>query len=224
MTDASGTVVWAADYKPFGEATVTVSTITNNLRFPGQYFDAETGLHYNYFRDYDPAIGKYKQADPIGLKGGVNPYLYVSANPINIVDSLGLYDSYVHFDITYRLAIDAGFRAQDAYKIAQGNQGTDTNWNTAWWYLFGGIQLHFLPRDVALNNIDYALNYKSLEYFGRSLHMLQDTYSHDGYKWYKLGHLKDGHKPDNFSYSCGRDQKMLNETWQYLLKYREKYY
>ena len=51
MTASSGTVVWAADYKPFGEATVTVSTITNNLRFPGQYFDAETGLHYNYMRD-----------------------------------------------------------------------------------------------------------------------------------------------------------------------------
>jgi uncharacterized protein RhaS with RHS repeats len=48
MTDSSGTVVWAADYKPFGEVTITVSTITNNLRFPGQYYDAETGLNYNY--------------------------------------------------------------------------------------------------------------------------------------------------------------------------------
>jgi RHS repeat-associated protein len=64
MTDASGTVVWAADYKPFGEATVTVSTITNNLRFSGQYYDAETGLNYNYFRDYNPVIGKYVEADP----------------------------------------------------------------------------------------------------------------------------------------------------------------
>jgi uncharacterized protein RhaS with RHS repeats len=56
MTDSSGAVVWSADYKPFGEATVTVSTITNNLRGIGQYFDAETGLNYNYFRDYNPAI------------------------------------------------------------------------------------------------------------------------------------------------------------------------
>ncbi len=45
MTDASGTVVWAADYKPLGEATITVSTITNNLRFPGQYYDVEAGLN-----------------------------------------------------------------------------------------------------------------------------------------------------------------------------------
>ena len=67
MTDASGAVVWSADYKPFGEATITISTITNNLRFPGQYFDAETGLNYNYFRDYNPVIGRYIEADPIGL-------------------------------------------------------------------------------------------------------------------------------------------------------------
>src|SRR5512147_365268 len=83
MTDATGTVVWAADYKPFGEATVTVSTITNNLRFPGQYYDQETGTHYNYFRDYDPAIGKYKQADSIGLTGGINLYAYSLNNPLN---------------------------------------------------------------------------------------------------------------------------------------------
>ena len=96
MTDSTGQVVWAADYKPFGEATVTVSTITNNLRFPGQYFDAETGNHYNYFRDYDPVIGKYKQADPIGLKGGINPFVYVGNNSVNWKDPLGL--SHLYYD------------------------------------------------------------------------------------------------------------------------------
>src|SRR5574341_317703 len=65
MTDASGVVRWSADYKPFGEVNITTSDITNNLRFPGQYFDAETGLLYNYFRDYNPAIGKYIEADPL---------------------------------------------------------------------------------------------------------------------------------------------------------------
>jgi len=90
MTDSTGTVVWAADYKPFGEATITVSTITNNLRFPGQYFDAETGLLYNLNRDYNPNIGKYAQADPIGLFGGTNLYSYVENNPISFIDPLGL--------------------------------------------------------------------------------------------------------------------------------------
>ena len=90
MTDRTGTVVWAADYKPFGEATVTVSTITNNLRFPGQYYDAETGLNYNYFRDYNPVIGRYVEGDPIGLWAGISLYSYVDNNPVNLVDPFGL--------------------------------------------------------------------------------------------------------------------------------------
>ncbi len=92
MTDGSGTVVWVADYKPFGEATLTISTITNNLRFPGQYYDAETGLHQNGYRDYS-LIGRYIEADPIGQRGGINLYSYVNARPTVKFDLLGLYDS-----------------------------------------------------------------------------------------------------------------------------------
>jgi RHS repeat-associated protein len=91
MTDSTGTVVWAADYKPFGEVTITVSTITNNLRFPGQYFDQETGLHYNYYRDYNPAIGRYPEADPVGIIRGENHlYVYVANRPITDIDPKGL--------------------------------------------------------------------------------------------------------------------------------------
>jgi RHS repeat-associated protein len=60
------------------------------LRFPGQYFDRETNLNYNYFRDYDPGLGSYKQSDPIGLAGGLNTYLYVLAKPLILVDAFGL--------------------------------------------------------------------------------------------------------------------------------------
>jgi RHS repeat-associated protein len=90
MTDGSGAVVWSADYKPFGEATVTISTITNNLRFPGQYFDFETGLLYNMNRTYDKDLGRYIETDPIGLGGGINIYAYAFNNPVMKKDPTGL--------------------------------------------------------------------------------------------------------------------------------------
>ena len=60
------------------------------LRLPGQYLDEETGLHYNYFRDYVPSLGRYTQSDPIGLDGGLNTYGYVGGNPLRFVDVYGL--------------------------------------------------------------------------------------------------------------------------------------
>ena len=86
----NGVVVWAAQHESFGKAEVTVDIVENPLRFPGQYFDEETGYHYNYFRDYDPGLGRYVQSDPIGLKGGRNTYAYVNENPISSTDPLGL--------------------------------------------------------------------------------------------------------------------------------------
>jgi RHS repeat-associated protein len=78
-------------YKPFGEADVNPnSSVVNNFRFPGQYYDQETGLHYNYHRYYDPSPGRYLTADPIGLYGGINLYTYVLNNPVNYIDPLGL--------------------------------------------------------------------------------------------------------------------------------------
>ncbi|MDR3631701.1 MAG: RHS repeat-associated core domain-containing protein, partial [Desulfocapsaceae bacterium] len=91
LVDASGTVVWQAAYLPFGQAQVTTVTARNNLRFPGQYFDAETGLHYNLNRYYDSDTGRYISGDPIGLVGGMNLYAYVEGNPVNWFDPSGLF-------------------------------------------------------------------------------------------------------------------------------------
>ncbi|MEZ4527771.1 MAG: RHS repeat-associated core domain-containing protein [Desulfobacterales bacterium] len=90
VVNASGAVVWEAGYMPFGEARVLVADVVNNLRFPSQYFDAETGLHYNWHRYYDPDTGRYLTPAPIGLEGGMNLYAYVDGNPVNWVDPYGL--------------------------------------------------------------------------------------------------------------------------------------
>ena len=90
MTDPSGTVVWDRDALPFGQTASLTGTGELPLRFPGQFYDDETGLYYNYFRDYDPSTGRYIQSDPIGLEGGLNTYAYVGGNPINATDPFGL--------------------------------------------------------------------------------------------------------------------------------------
>jgi RHS repeat-associated protein len=89
-------ILWRWDnVDPFGanqpnENPSGLGTFSYNLRFPGQYYDAETGTHYNYYRDYDPSIGRYIESDPVGLLGGTNTYGYVGASPIRLSDPRGL--------------------------------------------------------------------------------------------------------------------------------------
>ncbi|MBG4128991.1 RHS repeat protein, partial [Pseudomonas aeruginosa] len=90
-TDASGQIAWQWQSDAFGRGEALSQGSTQvNLRFPGQYYDAESGLHYNYFRDYDPETGRYVESDPIGLKGGLNTYGYVYGNPLTYSDPKGL--------------------------------------------------------------------------------------------------------------------------------------
>jgi large repetitive protein len=92
MTDIDGDVVWSATYGAFGNATIDpASTVTSNLRFPGQYFDEETGLHYNWQRYYDSKRGEYITKDLFENISENNHYAYVGNNPINLLDALGLY-------------------------------------------------------------------------------------------------------------------------------------
>jgi RHS repeat-associated protein len=89
-------IVWRWDSTdPFGmsqpnENPSSIGAFTYNHRFPGQIYDKETNNHYNYFRDYDPQQGRYVESDPIGLKGGINTFTYVGANPVIGIDPQGL--------------------------------------------------------------------------------------------------------------------------------------
>jgi RHS repeat-associated protein len=85
LTDASQAVVWDAVFDPFRQEIAIAGLAAMQMRFPGQYADPETGYSYNYFRDYDPAIGRYLQSDPIGLIGGLNTFAYSYNNPISNV-------------------------------------------------------------------------------------------------------------------------------------------
>ena len=94
-------MVWRWESDPFGTSVANQDADGNGvlfsfpLRFPGQYFDTETATHYNYFRDYDPQIGRYVQSDPVGLAGGINTYPYVDGNPLSGTDPLGLLNFFV---------------------------------------------------------------------------------------------------------------------------------
>jgi RHS repeat-associated protein len=92
---ADNEVMWRWDSDPYGTAAANPNpngqgTFVYNLRFPGQYHQAETGLNYNYFRDYDPQTGRYIESDPVGLGGGINLHAYVSNSPVNAADPTGL--------------------------------------------------------------------------------------------------------------------------------------
>lgn len=159
VTDADRRIVWRATYEPFGKANTIEDPdrdgirITLNLRFPGQYADAESGTHYNLMRDYDPETGRYLTPDPLGLFDGTNQYAYVHSNPISGTDPLGLYDAYVHFYMTYFLALVAGLPPDIARRIATATQYIDENAQTS--PILGGILSTSLPK------YHFTLDYES---------------------------------------------------------------
>lgn len=113
----------AAQNNPDGDT----ATYTFNLRYPGQYFDAETGLHYNYFRDYEPGTGRYVQSDPIGLGGGASTFGYVSGSPLSGTDPFGLFDATAGYGCPNGAC---GFRYQFNFQSSMAEVRADRSMST----------------------------------------------------------------------------------------------
>jgi len=133
-TNQAGAVVWQWQSDAFGNGHPNEDVDGNgvsvqlNLRFPGQYYDAETGLHYNWNRYYDPSIGRYITSDPIGLEGGLNTYAYTEGNPIGLIDPMGLASYLVGRPLQAEfLNIKAGDYAGHMYVVVNADYIGDPN-------------------------------------------------------------------------------------------------
>lgn len=159
VTDENADLAWKAEYEPFGAARISTAKITFNLRFPGQYFDPETGQHYNQFRYYQPDTGRYLTSDPLGVIAGDNPYRYAGSSPVMRMDPLGLYDEAVHYYMTYFLAVVAGLPERQAKTIALAAQYVDDNPRTSPTELPGMAM-------GAWSDYHFVLDYDSTPFYG----------------------------------------------------------
>jgi len=90
MSTTAKVMVWQAEWNPWGGPQSLTGALAQNLRFPGQWFQIETGLHYNWHRHYDPTIGRYTQPDPLGFVDGPSVYAYAKGSPQRWFDPDGL--------------------------------------------------------------------------------------------------------------------------------------
>jgi len=126
--------VWRWDQQePFGvnvpnENPSGLGAFDLPLRLPDQYFDKETNLHYNYFRDYDPSLGRYGESDPIGLKAGLNTYAYVQSQPVSRVDPFGLVVLMLPPGISERGGNTVACNGAGGFQILLEDPGNDPCW------------------------------------------------------------------------------------------------
>ncbi len=224
MTDASGNVVWQADYKPFGEEQSVTPTPENKKKFIGKEKDEETGLYYFGARYMDAGIGRFTTPDPAGISESdllnpqrLNRYNYSLNNPYRYLDPDGRYERDVHFTLTKYLAIKAGFTPEQAFQIASANQGTDESKVTG---PFVSVQArqdyHFVSGERLAQMYEQAYKTGDLTLIGQFLHAWQDSYSHAGFEP-NIGHLFKGHEPDKTYNDSEKANIMAEGTYEHML-------
>jgi RHS repeat-associated protein len=206
VTDTSNNIRWRWESDAFGatapnENPAGVGLLEYNLRFPGQQYDAVVGLHYNYFRDYDPAVGRYVQSDPIGLMGGTNTFAYVMGTPISAFDLLGL--------------IMKCFEAGDLSKGHEGRNVLDENPQ------FGPERLALVPTGNLSPGVDVQFPRR-----GRGGGMSPGVDSEFELAWVmdKVTQVKEGYEVRSFReyvWKCKETDpcKEPKETWEIKFEY-----
>jgi RHS repeat-associated protein len=187
-TNAQGQIVWKAISEAFGATNaVSASNIAVNLRLPGQYLDAETASHYNFNRNYRPNQGRYLQSDPIGLDDGPNTYAYVMQNPINEMDSRGLFGDGLRNGGSKYFLGHGDFYCSNVFDY------TSLDHDCSPWDSYACRKLHFRKQSDVQNDLDIILQdpngCQSMKAYEYLMHQGQDYFSHTK-KGYgpKLGH------------------------------------
>jgi RHS repeat-associated protein len=169
--------------------STTIADVTFNLRYPGQYFDKESGLSYNYFRSYDAKTGRYSQSDPIDLAGGWNRYGYAEANALSNIDPTGLFVPANHNGITAEAIQIVGSPCPDLpgfVALADFLPGSQSPGNSFWHAMSDGTVGESAQSANAKYQkyVDEQIRGCSCAGLARALHAIQDFYSpaHAGFQ------------------------------------------